>query len=298
MADKILVYGKSQGRTALGIVDAYLVMHPHALLDDLNKAFPVTLNDSCVHSKVNTLFSTGSNIRVGLDTFDNPGEELTLGDNTKIHLVQMWDAASFKCIVEQAKLYEIVVADYKPVQPFEKGGYRLEYLNGYIPPVREEKKSKWWLWTLLAAAVIALVLVFLLGKSCSKDVVKTQVVTVRDTVYVKQVQDLEKEFNTAQFNVNSADLTDQAKAVLTKLSDVLKKNKNVKLTIEGHSSKEGDEAFNQKLSSDRAKAAVDFLIGSGIESSRLKYEGKGSSEPVSETDLSANRRTEFIIATN
>jgi outer membrane protein OmpA-like peptidoglycan-associated protein len=112
------------------------------------------------------------------------------------------------------------------------------------------------------------------------------------------VQDLEKEFNTAQFNVNSADLTDQAKAVLTKLSDVLKKNKNVKLTIEGHSSKEGDEAFNQKLSSDRAKAAVDFLIGSGIESSRLKYEGKGSSEPVSETDLSANRRTEFIIATN
>ena len=50
MADKILVYGKSQGRTALGIVDAYLVMHPHALLDDLNKAFPVTLNDSCVLS--------------------------------------------------------------------------------------------------------------------------------------------------------------------------------------------------------------------------------------------------------
>ena len=187
----------------------------------------------------------------------------------------MWDAASFKCIVEQAKLYEIVVADYKPVQPFEKGGYRLEYLNGYIPPVREEKKEQ-------MVAVDSSCCrchrscfgFFFLGKSCSKDVVKTQVVTVRDTVYVKQVQDLEKEFNTAQFNVNSADLTDQAKAVLTKLSDVLKKNKNVKLTIEGHSSKEGDEAFNQKLSSDRAKAAVDFLIGSGIESSRLKYEEK------------------------
>lgn len=44
MAGKVKVYGKAQNRTALGIVHAYLVMYPHATLEDLRKAFPNTLN--------------------------------------------------------------------------------------------------------------------------------------------------------------------------------------------------------------------------------------------------------------
>mgnify|MGYP000786104345 CR=1 FL=1 len=40
MASKIKVYGKAQNRTALGIAHAYLVMYPHATLEDLRKAFP------------------------------------------------------------------------------------------------------------------------------------------------------------------------------------------------------------------------------------------------------------------
>ena len=40
MANKVRVYGKAMGWTALGIIDAYLKMYPHATLEDLNKAFP------------------------------------------------------------------------------------------------------------------------------------------------------------------------------------------------------------------------------------------------------------------
>lgn len=43
MANKVKVYGKAQNRTALGIAHAYLVMYPHATLEDLRKAFPITL---------------------------------------------------------------------------------------------------------------------------------------------------------------------------------------------------------------------------------------------------------------
>ena len=41
MASKVRVYGKSQVWTALGIVDAYTKMYPHATVEDLNKALQV-----------------------------------------------------------------------------------------------------------------------------------------------------------------------------------------------------------------------------------------------------------------
>ena len=37
MPSKVRVYGKAQNRTALGIVNAYLVMYPHATKEDLEK---------------------------------------------------------------------------------------------------------------------------------------------------------------------------------------------------------------------------------------------------------------------
>jgi beta-glucosidase/6-phospho-beta-glucosidase/beta-galactosidase len=43
---KVRVYGKAQNRTALGIVHAYMIMYPHAKLEDLRKAFPNSLNPS------------------------------------------------------------------------------------------------------------------------------------------------------------------------------------------------------------------------------------------------------------
>jgi outer membrane protein OmpA-like peptidoglycan-associated protein len=40
---------------------------------------------------------------------------------------------------------------------------------------------------------------------------------------------------------------------------------------------------------------MDFLVGRGIASERLLAEGKGSSEPIDENNLEANRRTEFVV---
>ena len=45
MPSKVRVYGKAQNRTVLGIVNAYLVMYPHATKADLVKAFPLALQD-------------------------------------------------------------------------------------------------------------------------------------------------------------------------------------------------------------------------------------------------------------
>lgn len=41
---KIKVYGKAQNRIALGIIHAYMVMHPKTTLMELRNAFPNSLN--------------------------------------------------------------------------------------------------------------------------------------------------------------------------------------------------------------------------------------------------------------
>lgn len=75
----------------------------------------------------------------------------------------------------------------------------------------------------------------------------------------------------------------------------MQKHPELKLKLVGHTSSEGDATFNQKLSEARAQAAVDFLVGRGVDASRLSAEGKGSSEPIDENNPEANRRTEFIV---
>lgn len=302
MADKVKVYGKAQNRTALGIAHAYVVMYPHATLDDLRKAFP---NSVCPDSGVKELFLPRAeaetfNTKMSL-YFAKPDEVITLADGSEIALSQVWSKPSFERMVEQGKLYDITVAEFEKTVGREKGGYRLEYLNGYVPPVVTPAKKGIapWIW----AVIILLlgVLAWLLLKPSKTEVVEVEKIVekeviVRDTVYVQQVEEIEANFNAAQFEQGKADLNDDAKLALHDLAKVMKQNPELRLRIEGHTSAEGDETVNQKLSEQRAQAAVDFLVNKeGIDASRLEASGKGSSEPIDPENLEANRRTEFEI---
>lgn len=306
MASKIKVYGKAQNRTALGIAHAYVVMYPHATLDDLRKAFP---NSICPDKGVAENFlpleeAEKFNDKMSL-YFAKPDEVIELQDGSKVALSQVWSKPSFERMVEQGKLYDIEVAEFEKTMKGEKGGYRLEYLNGYVPPVPVpvpvKKGFPWWAWLLLALVVIGIIVALCMPcgeKVVEKEVIVEKEVVVRDTVYVQLVEDIEREFNAAQFEQGKADLNDDAKLALHDLAKVLRQNPNLRLSIQGHTSVEGDAAVNQNLSEARAQAAVDFLINKeGIDASRLEAVGKGSSElkdPENPTS-DANRRTEFEI---
>ncbi|MDE6633183.1 MAG: OmpA family protein, partial [Muribaculaceae bacterium] len=146
MASKIKVYGKAQNRTALGIVHAYVVMYPHATLEDLRKAFP---NSICPDKGVPENFLTVEeaekyNEKMSL-YFAKPDEVIELQDGSKVALAQVWSKPSFERMIEQSKLYDIEVAEFEKAMKGEKGGYRLEYLNRYVTPVPaivETKNSK------------------------------------------------------------------------------------------------------------------------------------------------------------
>ena len=167
-------------------------------------------------------------------------------------------------------------------------------------PQKKSKKGLWIVLAILALLIIGL-LAALLGRKPEPQIVEVEKeVIVRDTVtvYVQQLEEIEKNFNAAEFVVGKADLSEDAKFVLHDLAKVMQKHPELKLQLVGHTSAEGDAALNQKLSEQRAQAAVDFLVShGGVDVSRLEAIGKGSSELKNTADPMAqeNRRTEFII---
>ena len=296
MASKVRVYGKAQNRTSLGIMHAYMVMYPQATLEDLRKAFP---NELAPDNGTGEIFvyadeSTGSD----WDGYFNKGDEvITDGDGKKIAINKMWTKKSFEKLIRHASQYDIEIAQFDPAEKGigKKGSFALEYLNGYTPPVREQNKKglPWWLWLILAIIVAGVVVALCLPRG--EKVVEKEIV-VHDTVYVQQIEAIEKNFNAAQFEQGKAELNDDSKLALHDLAKVMTQNPELKLRIEGHTSSEGDETTNQKLSEERAQAAVDFLVNKeGIDASRLQSAGLGSSKPIDAGNPEANRRTEFVI---
>lgn len=299
MASKVRVYGKAQNRTALGIMHAYMLMYPEATIEDLRKAFPNSLNPD-KGTDENFIFAEEKGTTANWDGyFKSTDEILLMGDGKKVSVVKMWTKPSFDRVVEHAKLYDIEVAKFEAAEKGfgKKGGFKLEYLNGWTPPAPVAKKRKLWPWLLLIGLLIAAVLFALFKPAKNTVVVKEveKIVTVVDTVFVQKVEEIEKNFNAASFDQGKSELKDDAKFVLHDLAKLLERESDMRLKIVGHTSAEGDSKFNQKLSEDRAKAAVDFLIGRGIDESRLQYEGKGSSEPLDPEKPEINRRTEFIV---
>lgn len=295
---RVRVYGKAQNRTALGIMHAYMVMYPQTKLEDICKAFPDSLNpDSGV--KKNFVYAEDKGTTADWNGFFKAEDELlSMGDGKKVSVVSMWTKPSFERLVAWAKQYGIVVADFeKAAGGGQKGGFRLEYLNGYVPPKPKKSGIPWWVW-IICAALIACLCFLLFGNKKTETQVVEKVVVVHDTLYVQQIAEIEKNFNAAQFVAGKAELGDDAKFVLHDLAKVMKDNPGIRLRLEGHTSAEGDANFNQKLSEARAQAAVDFLTSrEGIDASRLEAIGKGSSEPKNPADPTApeNRRTEFIV---
>ena len=85
---------------------------------------------------------------------------------------------------------------------------------------------------------------------------------------------------------------------IKRLAMHLKRNKNTKIKIAGHTDNIGSESYNLNLSEKRAKSVYNKLVEFGVSKTQLSYIGFGFSQPIDDnkTDLgrSKNRRTEII----
>uniref|UniRef100_UPI00404759C4 OmpA family protein n=1 Tax=Flavobacterium sp. TaxID=239 RepID=UPI00404759C4 len=103
------------------------------------------------------------------------------------------------------------------------------------------------------------------------------------------------------FDFNKSTIKQESELSLNKIVEVLTNNANMSITINAHTDSKGSEAYNQKLSESRAKAAYQYLLKKGIPASQLTYKGYGESELLEKCEKctasqdQANRRIEFKI---
>lgn len=102
-----------------------------------------------------------------------------------------------------------------------------------------------------------------------------------------------------QFETNSFQLQQVSLIELNKLFDLMTDNPAMKVEISGHTDNVGSAADNIKLSTNRAKAVVEYLVSKGIDVKRMTFKGYGASKPIAsnntEEGKALNRRTEFTI---
>lgn len=81
---------------------------------------------------------------------------------------------------------------------------------------------------------------------------------------------------------------------INRMASFMAENPELRLLLEGHTSRVGTEEYNLALSKRRAQAARSALIQAGIDSSRLEIIGYGETQPLlmakGEQAAAANRR--------
>ncbi|HSC53635.1 MAG TPA: OmpA family protein [Phnomibacter sp.] len=101
-------------------------------------------------------------------------------------------------------------------------------------------------------------------------------------------------FETKSFKLNPA-----SNIELDKLVKLLQDNPSLKLQINGHTDNVGKPQDNIVLSTNRAKAVVEYLVAKGISKTRLSFKGYGATKPIAdnktEQGRAKNRRTELLV---
>ncbi len=102
-------------------------------------------------------------------------------------------------------------------------------------------------------------------------------------------------FNSGKSTFKSEDVPVKIESIST----LLKQYPTAKFSIEGHTDSDGSDAFNQKLSQERADVVRNALIERGIKAANLTAVGYGESKPIASNKTAAgkakNRRTEVVL---
>ncbi len=108
--------------------------------------------------------------------------------------------------------------------------------------------------------------------------------------------------NPILFDFDKHNIKPQAAFELDKLVELMKKNPDMVIKVEGHTDNRGSDAYNMDLSDRRAKSTVQYVISKGIAKDRISGQGFGESRPAAdcgstctEAQHQQNRRSDFIV---
>ena len=124
-----------------------------------------------------------------------------------------------------------------------------------------------------------------------------EIVKVRPSTYVVNIDPI-------YFELNSSYLNKEAKQELDKVVDLMNRYPEMIIESGSHTDSRGIERYNTWLATRRAASTVNYIIGKGIDPSRISGKGYGETQLInecsdgvrcSEAQHAMNRRTEFVI---
>lgn len=127
-----------------------------------------------------------------------------------------------------------------------------------------------------------------------------------DVNFMKQVNESKAgeklKIENLNFQFNTFAIVNESRGKLYELLLVMQNNPTLKIEIQGHIC--CNPSNKGKLSEERAKAIKNFLVGQGIDKTRVTFKGFGSTQPIyplpekTEEERAGNRRVEILIIEN
>ena len=122
-----------------------------------------------------------------------------------------------------------------------------------------------------------------------------------DSIGGRSLDDLNRDspFKPVFFSLDSADLDDPGRAVVSANAALLKKYSAWVITVEGHADERGTPEYNLALGERRAVAVKTYLVSLGVSPDRVRIVSYGKEFPFDpghdEAAWSKNRRAHFVI---
>jgi outer membrane protein OmpA-like peptidoglycan-associated protein len=100
------------------------------------------------------------------------------------------------------------------------------------------------------------------------------------------------------FEYNKDKIRPESFPILDAVVEILNKNPDVKLEVQGHTDNRGSAAYNKDLSNRRSASVRKYLAAKGIATDRLTSQGYGFDRPIvdnsTEQNRALNRRVQFV----
>jgi peptidoglycan-associated lipoprotein len=101
------------------------------------------------------------------------------------------------------------------------------------------------------------------------------------------------------FAFDRSDISPEAREILARQADWLRRYPNVTVTIEGHCDERGTREYNLALGERRAQAAKNVLVAAGIPAARISTTSYGKERPAvvgsTEEAYAQNRRAVTVV---
>jgi len=267
----------------------------------------------------------------GLDVsashFVDSGETFQTSDGVEVLVSRSWESADtvtkehdLQNLINHVAQYGVRVVQVEKQDGFNRGHYHLEILNPTLAArLKAPAKKSSLLVPLIGAAIVGCgIAAWFLTRPpvqappIAAEIAKPVEIAAAPAAPLTPIEDLKADiaagentekrsinFHNILFKFDSDEILPQSDSILTEALELMTEIPALKIEIVGHTSNEGNEKHNEKLSVKRAEAVKKYLAQKGIESSRMKTKGLGASTPMaentSEEGKSLNRRIEFVV---